>query len=655
MPLAQNKPELAPVECRLENLCLNGEHFTAAYKRYLKDKNAGGAWNDPRYDIERLSQEEKPGDWVQLVQTNDDATTHLPEFRYEWGDFMALSYTWGGPANVETIFVNGQPLIVSRNVEACLRVLRNKPYTQDGWRFWIDAISINQKDIIERASQVKRMRDIYTKAWTSVIWIGEREEGSDDALNLITTLAKDYSSRDGVIQLTSDLHQYANRFGKGSWRALNHIVCRPYWRRLWILQEAALGLSTMPVLCGARTLAWTQFARAFSLLSQTDEVINTYIVNELNDASLSFDLAIWPNLDTVGEIQQLQSRRLKGERTNLHRLLNLTRTVFSTDPRDKVYGLLGLMEDDLVRLIKPDYADSVSNVYHAFTIAIIKATGTLDVIRHASPNANSGFPSWVLDWTFAPENAPLNLSDAAFASSGSSRADARVLANGQLLSCKGRIVDRSDGLGCTWTKGWSPDSVVLTKSTANPYGTFKGAQDAIWKSYVAGRSLPSEPLNADWGSLLATPALAAMDLREHAPLKDLVESNIFEWCVTSLEGNGKFQIAGRCMGEYFWETAKPEEIDSIQLRDALMQKDRVGLSRRLFTTARGYVGIAPEGVETSNVVAVLQGCSMPMVLRRVEGVFYDVVWQVIGECYVHGIMNGEAMEWGLEVQDIVLC
>ena len=655
LPLVQDKSESAPIECRLENLCLNGEHFTAAYKKYLIDKDAAGAWHDPRYDIERISQEEKSGDWVQLLHTNDDATTHLPEFRYEWGDFMALSYTWGGPTNIETIIVNGQPLIVSRNVAACLRVLRNKSYTKDGWKFWIDAISINQKDIIERASQVKRMRDIYTKAWTPVIWIGEQEEGSEDALNLIITLAKDYSSREGVTQLTKDLHQSADRFGKGSWRALNQIVCRPYWRRLWILQEAALGRSTTPVLCGPRTLAWTQFARAFSILGQTDEVINTYIVNELSEASLSFDLAIWPNLETVCEIQQLQDRQLKGERTSLYRLLNLTRTVSSTDPRDKVYGLLGLMDDDLVRLIKPDYRDTVIKVYHAFTIAIIEATGSLDVIRHASPNANSSFPSWVPDWTFAPENAPLNVSDAAFESGGLSRADYRVLANGQLLSCKGIIADHFDGLGCMWTKGWSADSVIPTKGTANPYGNFESARNAIWRSYVAGRSIPSEPLKADWGALLATPILTTIDIRECGSLRDLVGSNIFEWCVTSLRGNEEFQVAGRCMREYFWEGAKPEEIDTIQLRDALMQKDRVGLSRRLFTTKKGYVGIAPEGVETKDLIAVLQGCSMPMVLRKVEAVFENTTYKVIGECYVHGIMNGEALKWGLEVQDLVLC
>lgn len=97
------------------------------------------------------------------------------------------------------------------------------------------------------------------------------------------------------------------------------------------------------------------------------------------------------------------------------------------------------------------------------------------------------------------------------------------------------------------------------------------------------------------------------------------------------------------------------EIDARRLRDALMQKDRVGLDRKSITTARGYVGLALETVKQRDVMAVLLGCSTPIVLRKVPGNGGDVGYRVIGECYMHGIINGEAMQWGLETQDIVLC
>lgn len=69
---------------------------------------------------------------------------------------MALSYTWVDPSITREILLNGYSMQVTANVEACLRVLRDKAYIKKGWKIWVDALCINQADIVERASQVKR-------------------------------------------------------------------------------------------------------------------------------------------------------------------------------------------------------------------------------------------------------------------------------------------------------------------------------------------------------------------------------------------------------------------------------------------------------------------------------------------------------------------
>ena len=259
------------------------------------------------------------------------------------------------------------------------------------------------------------------------------------------------------------------------------------------------------------------------------------------------------------------------------------------------------------------------------------------------------------DWVIEPKNSALTIDDNAFATSASSLASAKISADHQSISCKGFIVDRFDGMGCQWTSRWSPESVVPSKGRSNPYSTFEGIREAIWKSMVACHRLPSEPLGADYGSLLAIPVLATADLPEHSPIKDLVGSNVFDWGIRFLKGSADFQVAGRRMEEYFWKEVEPEKIDAVHLRDALMQTDRVNLHRRLVTTERGHVGMALETVETTDVIAVLLGCSTSMVLRQAQGNSGHLRWKVVGECYLHGIMNGEAMEWGLKTQDIVLC
>ena len=639
----------------MEDYCLNDENFTSTYRKYLDDTAALGASDDPQRRLYRRTPGDALGDWIQIARFGDPIEVNQPESRYKWGDFLALSYTWGEPSDRREIIVNGKPLLISKNLEACLRVLSGKQYAQHGWKFWIDAICINQKDLIERASQVKRMRDIYTRAWTPIIWLGEEEEGSDDALDLIVVLASEYSSREGVNKLTNTLHRNPQHFGKGRWRALNNIICRRYWRRLWILQEVALGRYTTPVLCGDRTLCWGQFARAFDVLIKTDEVINIFITNELKEASLAFDRAIWPSLGTVNEIQTFQHWYADSRQINTYRLLQVSRTVFATNPRDKVYGLLGLMDERIAALVKPDYSDTVENIYRSFTLATIEATKSLDVLRHCEPARNFKLPSWVPDLTVEPWNTALTLCEDSFTTSGLSSASTEALLDGHCLSCKGFVADRIDGMGCMWSKGWSPESVIQTQGTSNPYRTLKGVQNAIWKSMVASHSLPGEPLDTDYGSLLATPVLAQTSMPEGSALKNLVGSFIFDWCVSFLKGNAEFHVAGKRMEEYYWKEADPEQVDAVHLRDALMQRDRINLSRKLVTTERGFVGMALETAERGDAVVVLQGCSVPLVLKEVRTASGDVRWRIVGECYLHGIMNGEAMEWGIEAQDITLC
>ena len=68
---------------------------------------------------------------------------------------------------------------------------------------------------------------------------------------------------------------------------------------------------------------------------------------------------------------------------------------------------------------------------------------------------------------------------------------------------------------------------------------------------VTCHRLPSEPLDADFSSLLATPALETMNLPEHSPLKDVVSSHVFKYCVRFLRGNADLHIGGRRMEEYY--------------------------------------------------------------------------------------------------------
>jgi len=63
--------------------------------------------------------------------------------------------------------------------------------------------------------------------------------------------------------------------------------------------------------------------------------------------------------------------------------------------------------------------------------------------------------------------------------------------------------------------------------------------------------------------------------------------------------------------------------------------------RSLFETSRGYFGLGPADLHTGDDVCVLFGCNVPHILRVRKGTPEHLL---VGETYVHGIMNGEVVK-----------
>ncbi|KAI4640795.1 hypothetical protein J4E93_008387 [Alternaria ventricosa] len=63
------------------------------------------------------------------------------------------------------------------------------------------------------------------------------------------------------------------------------------------------------------------------------------------------------------------------------------------------------------------------------------------------------------------------------------------------------------------------------------------------------------------------------------------------------------------------------------------------MNRRFFVTGAGRVGIGPRCMQPGDVIVVLRGGRKPFILRKKS----DGYW-LLGEAYVHGIMDGEAVQ-----------
>lgn len=64
----------------------------------------------------------------------------------------------------------------------------------------------------------------------------------------------------------------------------------------------------------------------------------------------------------------------------------------------------------------------------------------------------------------------------------------------------------------------------------------------------------------------------------------------------------------------------------------------VSRSRRFAVTSlKGYYVLGPEALREGDAIVVLRGGRTPFMLRKIE----KDCWTLLGECYVHGIMNGQ--------------
>ena len=117
-----------------------------------------------------------------LIERYDDPTG----ITFPVPDYVALSYCWGDPAITRLISVNDLPVQVTTNLEAALRALRNRKVKT----VWIDALCINQLDLLERGLQVMRMGLIYSNASYVMAWVGKEADDSNYAINCLAHRAQ---------------------------------------------------------------------------------------------------------------------------------------------------------------------------------------------------------------------------------------------------------------------------------------------------------------------------------------------------------------------------------------------------------------------------------------------------------------------------------
>jgi hypothetical protein len=247
-------------------------------------------------------------------------------------EFEAVSYTWatedGDDTLSKTIYTsNNATISVTANCLSALRQLRRISSIR---RLWVDAVCIAQTNPRERNHQVAMMTQIYTKAVNVRICI--EDPGMEHYRSLFEWLQSPNSCR-----------------AEPAVPNLEDLISLRYFQRVWVIQEVAL----------ART---------------------AYL--HVNDGEVLFSSAIMRYIQSTHRVEGVlswdTSFKVKAD------LLTCLRAGMSgqcTDPKDKVYAVLGLMEPVARSLIPINYALKVEELYAYVGIALIKIYKRMDILR----------------------------------------------------------------------------------------------------------------------------------------------------------------------------------------------------------------------------------------------------------------------------------
>jgi hypothetical protein len=241
----------------------------------------------------------------------------------------------------------------------------------------VDAICINQQNIPERNFQVQLMKEVYSNAERVLIWLGECEDESDLAMDLIKTWAPPGAEQMDMARL---LEKVPKGFDIRAWHAARRLFHRDYWKRAWILQEIVFSKQAS-VLCGSKHVSWEELGIAqvkWEKLKSQPENFHLLKPEQLKMVDLTF-------FDAVATISLHHVLQRMGKSRGLSSLLSLTHRSHATDPRDKIYALLGFSEVAVLGLA-PDYNKPVERVYGEFFLAYLHSA--------ARAQAQYSIPHW---------------------------------------------------------------------------------------------------------------------------------------------------------------------------------------------------------------------------------------------------------------------
>lgn len=422
--------------------------------------------------------------------------------------------------------------------------------------------------------------------------------------------------------------------------------------RVWVLQEV-VNAKKATLYAGSGQCDWDTVAALTRWLS-------IYDVN--GPLNIRETICALPAVDMIWKLSRIKEDPRKPPLPRLLDVLADSRLCKSTFPIDKIYGVLGLVCDEDASKIQVDYEIEAADLYTQVAVSELSRTG-LDILYFSTKSAEASTvncPSWVPDWSRPCYHSPfIRLG---YKSSAAGTSSTRFRVEKSTLIVRGRLVDTVQLVELSRKIPTSSETVPGTGDELKPDETENAVpgDDDIGFTKVDGlppfKSTPDAHFNnkifadAQW-----FPNAIKIAFPDNKMTPDSFEA-FWRTCCCNRTIDG--EVVGPDFADCFSDWTKA--MTGLKLRDfeeyqAKARKfmesfSRFCNNRRLFRSEKSRFGWGPDQVRAGDVLCVLNGGSIPLVLRPAGTSGFEV----IGDAYAHGMMDGEAMDMGLEEKDIYL-
>jgi hypothetical protein len=287
-------------------------------------------------------------------------------------------------------------------------------------------------------------------------------------------------------------------------------------------------------------------------------------------------------------------------------------SVYSSDPRDRVFALLNLAADKDHFDTFPDYSMSVEEVYKEAARKML-LQGDIDVLLYCqTPRKIKSLPSWVPDWAMEVRHPcaqpPWSTS---FEASGG-QVSTPTFPSEELVTLEGIFLDTIKETGAPWDPNWLEK--VDKAAVASYVESIRGFCDRSPRIHVGREGAETSRIAILDGTLWFTSVpYPEWGTECAAAVDELLQS----------PANGD----------------ESKTIDTWYARTLLRLH-----TRRAFLTSTGYVGVGPLDTRVGDEVCVFIGGNAMYLVRAEENDLHSLV----GEAYVHGVMYGELLKGGFE-------